>query len=297
MMSAAAWRVSTALALLIFTGLGLIAGTSLPVLVSPEASLPLWSFFVLHPILGVVGIVVLIALLMLVMANSVRLLNLNLNAIVIRNTPLTPIVSLLGLGTRDIERETSRLNRVLAGLLLGSLLLLGVLTQILNHEIYTGDGYGVLLFFASVPIAAIALVCHPRLSDGLVARVPVLDSRLYFEVRRGRLVGAKPQIDPPPLKFASAAAPTTLLYYAQPGLFSIGRGEMNDLVLFDENAHEVLDTHACLYFPDLKPTLRIYGPVWINDELHEQPNDYALEHQFKFQIGQTVIRFFVEPLS
>jgi hypothetical protein len=86
------------------------------------------------------------------------------------------------------------------------------------------------------------------------------------------------------------------LSYGQPGLFSIGRGELNDLVLFDENPYEVLDTHACLFFPDLKPTLRIYGPVRINDQM-QYPNDYPLEHQFKFQIGQTVIRFLIEPLS
>jgi hypothetical protein len=296
MISAVTWRISTALALLIFTSLGLMVGCFLPVLVSQQMQLPLWNLFDFHPILGIVGLVSLVTLALLLIANSVRLFNLNLNAIVIRNTPLTPIVSLLGLGTHDLEAETTRLNLVLAGLLLGALLLLGILAQVLNLEVRAVDGYGMLLFFVSAPLAVIALACHPRVSEGLVARAQTLNSRLYFEVRRGRLAGAKPQIDLPPIKFASAA-PTTMLHYGQPGLFSIGRGEMNDLVLFDENPHEVLDTHACLFFPDLKPTLRIYGPVRINDEMHEQPNDYALEHQFKFQIGQTVIRFFIEPQS
>jgi hypothetical protein len=297
MISAVTWRISTAIALLILTGIGVMAGSFLPVLMTPQGDKPLWDLFAIHPILGILGIIILLTLIVLIMSNAVRLLNLNLNTILIRNTPLTPVVSLLGLGSKDPEAETTRLNLVLAGLLLGALLVLGGLTQILNQEIYTGDGYGVLLFFAAVPLAVTALTCHPRISEGLVLRAPTLHSRFYFEVRQGRLIGARPSIEPPSLKTSPVIAPTAIQYYEQPGLFSIGRGEANDLVLFDENPHEVLDTHACLYFPDLRPTLRIYGPVRINDELYEQPADYALEHQFKFQIGQTVIRFFMEPLS
>lgn len=296
MVSAATWRLSTASGLLVFTGLGLIAGGALPVLAFGDANMPLWELFALHPTLGIVGIVILITFVMLMIANTIRALNLNLNGIVIRNTPLTPLVSLLGLGTPDVDAETTRLNLVLTGLLLGAILLLGALPQVLDTRMVAVDGYGVLLFFVAVPLAAIALACHPRLSEGLVARTPMLNSRLYFEVRRGRLIGAKLQIDLPPLKAAPTAA-TTALTYGQAGLFCIGRGEMNDMVLFDESPYEVLDTHACLYFPDLTPTLRIYGPVRINDELYERPDDYPLEHQFKFQIGQTVIRFLREPLS
>src|SRR5687768_18518505 len=119
MISAAIWRTYTALALLTFTSVGLIAALFLPVLMSQQVRLPLWNAFIFHPILGLVGVVVLLTLLVLAASSLVRLMNLNLNTLLIRNTPITPIISLLGLGTGDLEAETTRLNLVLTGLLLG----------------------------------------------------------------------------------------------------------------------------------------------------------------------------------
>jgi hypothetical protein len=292
------WRLLTALALLLFAALGLFAGMLMPVLRGGSGSVPLWGVFVFHPVLGVVGALILVALVVLVGINFARLINMDLKAILTRNTPLTPVVAILGLGYGDLEEETTRLNLVLTGFLFVALLVLGILAQMINQDARTADGYGVLLFFVSIPLAAIALACHPTLRAGIAPRMPVLRARVYLEVRHGRLLGAKPQIDLPPLNTPRSSGMTSALpSYGQPGLFHIGRGETNDLVLFDESSREVLEHHACIYFPDLRPTLRAYGPVIINGRPYEQPGDYPLDDKVKFQIGQTVIRFFSEPLS
>lgn len=282
------WNMTASIFIILLALLGLIAWFSLPVSASREvehSGIRLFFATFADSPLGLVALFVVISTyIFIIIITVIRLVDLDLRHFARNNNALTPVLYVLGLSKSNTFNDTIRLG---AGLSVANLVGLVLFSMLVQHHMR--DGFGVMLFLATLPLTGLSLSCLPAVQLWLNPGLRNMEMKMYLEICNGPLIGARPQIDPPAVTGNTQMRPGGSNF---PGLFWIGQGESNDLVLFHDRS--IMDKHVCIFFPGYQPVLRAYGPIIINDRHIEHPGDYPLKAKMFFQIGSTLLQFDVK---
>ena len=113
---------------------------------------------------------------------------------------------------------------------------------------------------------------QPYMAASPIPQYSIGEATYYLNVLKGTLLGAQP-------RFRSTET------------FLIGRGEANQLVLFDEDPSVVAESHAIIYFSDHRAIMQVLAPIRYKGEIKAANKRFALELNAEFEIGNTRVRF------